>query len=186
MRRVSHQHFKGFVDIEQTPIAKDAQFHQPIVDGPEGGLSIRVEHVCRVDVQGGDGVLGKHLLYVGTQLVAIGASVPRDITHLLGQLLVETEAGSTSQRTGGDHVSIVDHQILSFHEKIHIRFLPVISQVGSTLSGSIIVVDVSLLEKRNHGFHEPESVHVVEHFLDIVRVKRGHRAILMLRWYERL
>ena len=173
-RRFPHHHFKGFVDIDQTPVAIHAQFHHPIVDGPKDGVALLVEHVRRADVQGGDAVVGEHLLDVGSQLGVTVHTLSLNPSHLLGQLLVEQEFGSTAQCTGSNREPIVDYQILAFHEKIHVGFLPVVGQVARTLFGTVLVVDATLLEKRHHGFHEPHPVHVVEHSLHIARVERGH------------
>ena len=173
-RRFPHHHFKGFIDIDQTPIAIAAQFHHPVVDGPEGGESIRADHVCRDDTQDGDAIVGEHLLDVGSQLGVSVHTLPLDPSHLLGQLLVEQEFGSTAQIFAFDREPIVDHQVLAFHEKIHVGFLPVAGHVAGTLFGTAVVVDTALLEKRHHGFHEPDSVHVVEHAIHIVGIEGGY------------
>ena len=160
---------------DQTPIAKDAEHEVSQIDFPEDGPSKCIKYVIGNSGQGGNSIILKFLLDVGTQLIPSPCSVVNNQPHLLSHLFVDAKAWTIAIIQSLVRFVIAYHQFavlqLQFDEGSLCGIIRRSMKILCSKFRSRIVVDASLLEKGDHGTHESNTRHIGEHLIQVVTVK---------------
>ena len=176
-RRGTEQRFEGLLQVDQTPTAKNAEHEESLIDFPKERIFISIRQVGAGSGQRCNEIVWKFLFDVGTQLVPPLFIVEYDQPHFFSRILVDAKRRTLTIILCLDGLVIVYHQFVVFQLEFDVCSIRDIIPKSMIILGSKfrskIVVDASLLKKRDHGTHESNTRHISEHLVEIVHVKHS-------------
>ena len=154
---------KGFVQIDKSPVAEDAELNViPNVFPKDRLIVLLIGHIQHV----GDGGIVKTHDEIWTQFDVV-MSIPRvrKPFHFQAQFLVDFDDRS-SVVGGSMHATVVDHHLVSLHFDIKVILFPRTGFHFATFAPPVFTLIIEVRKKGHHGHPGRHVAHRL-HFFDI-------------------